>query len=166
LLTFGRSLFVLMDSQATGTECNNAATCTLVETIDSLVDEFEVFDEWDERYQYLLELGDNLPDMPDDWKTEQNRVEGCRSTVWLVARFHGSGEPRMELIADSDSQIVRGLIAILSRIYNGRTPEEILRCDIQCLFDKLQLRKHLSGARRNGLRSMIQRVHALAARAA
>lgn len=145
-------------------ECPRASSCTLAETVDQLIEEFEDFDAWEDRYQLIIELGDELPEMPSEAKTPANQVRGCQSTVWMVASAEPArdGPPVIEILADSDSQIVRGLIAILLRIYSGRPPAEILHCDIHCVFERLQLSKHLSGNRRNGLQAMIRRIQDLA----
>jgi len=143
--------------------CGKRATCSLVDTIDELIDEFGMMDDWDERYQLLLELGDEVPELADDLKTEQNRVEGCLSLVWMVAHVTDDEPPIITIMANSDSHIVRGLIAILLRIYSGRPPQDILDCDIHCLFERLELSKHLSATRRNGLYAMIERIRLLAA---
>jgi cysteine desulfuration protein SufE len=133
----------------------------LVETVDDLVENFELLDDWEERYQYIIELGDELSPMAPEDQVEENKVDGCMSTVWLVARPTGQ-PPVIELSADSDSSLVKGLIAILLRIYSGRPPDEILGFDVERLFDRLDLKQHLSRSRSNGLRSMIRRIHQLA----
>ncbi len=120
--------------------------------------EFADVDEWEERYQILLELGDTLEPLPEACKDDEHRVHGCLSTVWMAFSWSDGEPPRIHVVADSDSPMVRGLLAIILRIYNGRTPAEVLSCDIRCLFQRLQLEKHLSYNRRNGLTAMIRRI--------
>jgi cysteine desulfuration protein SufE len=133
----------------------------LSETVEDLVDSFELFDDWEERYLYLIELGDELPAMQPVDHVDENKVDGCLSTVWLVARAVGD-PPVMELSADSDSSLVKGLIAILLRVYSGRRAGEVLQFDIETLFERLDLKQNLSRSRSNGLRSMIRRIRQLA----
>jgi cysteine desulfuration protein SufE len=133
----------------------------LADTVDELIENFELFDDWEERYQYIIELGDELPPMDPQDQVDDNKVDGCMSTVWLVARSSGD-PPVIELSADSDSSLVKGLIAVLLRVYTGRPPSEILEFDIEGLFDRLDLKQHLSRSRTNGLRSMIRRIRELA----
>ncbi len=131
-------------------------------TIDELVDDFEFLDAWEDRYRYIIELGDELEAMPAKLKTEENRVQGCVSNVWLVIHVPPGDPPTIQFVADSDSQIVRGLVAILLMLCSGRTPREVLAMDIESLFDRLELGKHLSRSRSNGLHSMIKRIRRLA----
>jgi cysteine desulfuration protein SufE len=134
----------------------------LTAAIDDLVESFDLFDDWEEKYRYIIELGDELRSMPDEFKTEEHRVQGCQSQVWVTAEVLAGEPPRIRFAADSDSQIVRGLIAILMSIYSDRTPQEVLEFDIEVTFDKLELRQHLSRSRSNGLYSMVRRVKDLA----
>lgn len=138
-------------------------TQTLDETVEDLVESFELFDEWEERYQYIIELGDELPPMAAEDQVDENKVDGCLSTVWLVGRPAGD-PPLVELSADSDSSLVKGLIAVLLRVYSGRSAEEIVNFDIEGLFQRLGLKQHLSRSRSNGLRSMVRRIRLLAER--
>jgi len=131
-------------------------------TIDELVEDFEFLDAWEDRYRYIIELGDELEDMPADQKTEETRVQGCVSNVWLVIRTEPGDPPTIHFVADSDSQIVRGLVAILLMLCSGRTAHEILSLDVERIFDRLELGKHLSRSRSNGLHSMIKRIRRLA----
>lgn len=135
----------------------------LAVTLEELFDTFEMLEDWDERYEYIIELGDQLPEMPAEWHIPQFKVEGCLSTVWLVAQPGArDGERTIDFIADSDSLIVKGLVALLLTIYSGRTPQEILSVDINEIFDRLGLKKHLSGTRRNGLNAMVKRIRGVA----
>lgn len=132
-------------------------------TVEELLEEFELFDDWSEKYQYIIELGDQLDSFPEEFRVDDNLVQGCQSNVWLVARAKPADPPVIEFLADSDSQIVRGLIAILVMLMSGRTAEEIRDLDVEGLFRKLELQRHLSRSRSNGLNSMIQRIRTLAA---
>jgi cysteine desulfuration protein SufE len=130
--------------------------------LEELLDEFSDFDRWDDRYRYIIELGDELDDMPAELKVEEHRVQGCVSNVWLVMRVQPGHPPLIEFVADSDSQLVRGLVAILVMLCSGRSAREILAMDIESVFDRLELKKHLSRSRSNGLYSMMKRIRALA----
>ena len=135
-------------------------------TIEELLDEFEDFDHWEERYRYIIELGEELDEMPAELKTEESRVQGCVSNVWLVMDVQ-SGDPSVvQFMADSDSQIVRGLVSILLMLCSGRPAGEIVAMDIESVYERLDLRQHLSRSRSNGLHSMIQRIRTLAGRCA
>jgi cysteine desulfuration protein SufE len=131
-------------------------------TTDELLEEFEFLDTWEDRYRYIIELGDELDDMPEHLKTEENRVLGCVSNVWLVMDIQPGDPPAISFQADSDSQIVRGLVSILVMLCSGRTARDILALDIEGIFEKLELRKHLSRSRSNGLHSMVKRIRRMA----
>jgi cysteine desulfuration protein SufE len=121
---------------------------------DAIVDEFSFFGDWTERYQYLIDLGRKLAPFPEEWKTEANKVHGCQSQVWLVA----SGDVhRLEFAAMSDSSIVTGLIALLLRVYSGRSAEAIVATEPR-FIDSIGLAKHLSPTRSNGLAAMLQTI--------
>ena len=120
-----------------------------------IVDEFALFDSWLERYEYIIELGRKLPDIAREKRAPQYRVAGCQSQVWFDAR---SEDGRIVYEADSDAMIVRGLIALLLRVYSGRAPDAILATSPQFLA-KLELGSHLSGSRANGLAAMVKRIH-------
>ncbi len=133
-------------------------------TLDHIFEEFADLDPEDQS-QYLLELGDDIPAFPDDARTEGNRVHGCQSQVWLITESTGAGaDAILTITADSDSNIVRGLIAILQAAYNGKSAREIVAYDIYSVFQKLNLRQHITPQRRNGLRGMVERIQKLAAR--
>ena len=132
-------------------------------TVDELLDEFDALADWEERCDYLIDLGFELPEMPEAAKIEANRVRGCQSNVWLITRVHPGDAPTIEIVADSDAMIVRGLIAVLLTVFSGRTPQEILETDVEAIFSRLGLTKHLSTTRRNGLFGMVGRVRAIAA---
>jgi cysteine desulfuration protein SufE len=131
-------------------------------SLEELHETFEYLEEWDERYQYIIELGRQLTPMPAGTHVEENRVHGCMSTVWLVTEFDPKAG-KMLIIADSDSLIVKGLIVILTAAFSNKTPAEILRFDIEEVFADFGLNQHLSANRRNGLFSMVKRVKELAA---
>ena len=135
----------------------------MTETIDrakqEIVDEFAFFDDWVQRYEYIIEMGKNLAGLPEELKDEAHKVPGCQSQVWFRARRDNG---RVHFEADSDAMIVRGLIALLLRVYSGRTPEDILRTP-PSFFEVLELGSHLSGSRANGLHAMVKRIHAYAA---
>ncbi len=130
--------------------------------IDEIVDNFSLFDDWEERYRYLIDLGRELPFMDESLKTEETRVRGCLSQVWMVLGWSADG--RLKMIADSDAQIVRGLIAVLQAIFSGRTREEITAVNVEDIFGRLGLDQHLSPNRRNGFFSMVERVRAFTSR--
>lgn len=127
--------------------------------INELIENFGFFDDWEERYAYLIDLGDQLPDMDDNLKNDINFVKGCTSKVWMVGHFDSD---KLQLIADSDAKIVRGLVAVLISTYNNKTKAEINSIDIKDIFSKLGLENHISPNRRNGFYAMVGRVHALA----
>lgn len=140
---------------------------TLAEmTLDDLYSEFIQLEDWEERCDLLIDLGFQLPEMAAADKTEATRVHGCQSHVWLVAKCETSapGEPtRIRFQANSDALIVSGLITILTLMYNGKTAREILDIDPRESFKRLELDKHLSSSRRNGLGGMVQRIRQFAA---
>lgn len=131
-------------------------------TIDEIIDDFELLEEWDDRYRYVIELGRTLEPLPDAARTDTNKVQGCASQVWLstTARPNGGKGPVLHFVGDSDAHIVRGLIAILLAIYSGKPAQDILEADALAIFDKLALREHLTPQRSNGLRSMVERIRA------
>lgn len=122
---------------------------------DELVGEFAFFDDWMERYRYIIDLGRRLPEFPDTLKTDANRIRGCQSQVWMVSEREGD---RLTFRAISDSAIVSGLIAMLLRIYSGRRPEEILRTEPRFVRE-IGLTEHLSPTRSNGLHAMLQSIY-------
>jgi cysteine desulfuration protein SufE len=134
-------------------------------TIDDLIAEFDDLGDWESRCDYLIDMGYDLAEMPEDLKTEENRVHGCQSNVWMDAKFSDDESRTIELVADSDAMIVKGLLAVVVLTYNGRTAQEILDTNIENIFARLGLNRHLGMARRNGLAGMVKRVRALAANA-
>ena len=131
-------------------------------TLSDITSDFAVLDDWEDRYRYLIELGRELPPLPDELRTDANKVRGCASQVWLATdiRSEDGGNPVLHFLADSDAHIVRGLIAVLSAIYNNRPVEEVLTIEADPIFEKLGLKEHLTPQRSNGLASMVARVRA------
>ena len=131
-------------------------------TIDEIVENFALLEEWDDRYRYVIELGRGLPPLRESAHNEANKVRGCASQVWLLTRVKpdGSGGPILTFDGDSDAHIVRGLIAILFALYSGKRAKEILEIDALKLFDGIGLRENLTPQRSNGLRSMVERIRA------
>ena len=135
-------------------------------SIDEIVENFTLLDEWDDRYRYVIELGRELPAMPETDHTEANKVQGCASQVWLTSHIDRSGSsPVLTFRGDSDAHIVRGLVAILIALYSGKSARDILATDALALFDRIGLRENLTPQRSNGLRSMVERIRAEAAAA-
>lgn len=129
-------------------------------TIDEIIDNFELLDDWDDRYRYIIELGRTLPDLPEEAHTEANKVRGCASQVWVTTdvRPDGAEGPVLVFHGDSDAHIVRGLIAILLALYSGKTAQTIIATDAEPVFEKLGLREHLTPQRSNGFRAMVDRI--------
>jgi cysteine desulfuration protein SufE len=134
-------------------------------TIEELLEAFEFLGDWDDQCDYLIDLGFELPKLPEEAKTEQNRVHGCQSNVWLLAEVKSADPPVIEFVANSDAIIVNGLIAVLTILYSGRTAAEILQTDARDVFTQLGLERHLSSQRRNGLYGLVERVRQIAAQA-
>lgn len=131
-------------------------------TIDEIRDNFELLDEWDDRYRYVIELGRMLAPLPDEDHSAANKVQGCASQVWLSRRLEpgNNGEQVLRFLGDSDAHIVRGLIAILLSLLDGKTAREILATDAIAVFNELGFAEHLTPQRSNGLRSMVERIRA------
>lgn len=132
---------------------------SIAEREAALLADFEVFDDWADRYRYLIELGEKLPALADAHKTEKNKVQGCQSQVWLVSRKEGD---KILFEADSDSAITRGLIALLVHLFSGASSAEIAAANLS-FIEKLGFAKHLSMSRANGFASMIAMIKRLAA---
>jgi len=126
-----------------------------------LIEEFQFFDNWMDRYQYLIDLGRRLPEFPEADRIDENKIRGCQSQVWFVASEH---DGRLEFQAISDAAIVSGLIAMLLRIYSGRRPQDILDTPPD-FVSALQLEAHLSPTRSNGLASMLKAIRKFASEA-
>jgi cysteine desulfuration protein SufE len=136
-------------------------------TIDEIVENFTLLDEWDDRYRYVIELGRALPPLADSAHIDTNKVQGCASQVWLLTHVKpdGAAGPVLTFEGDSDAHIVRGLVAILIALYSGKLAKEILATDAIELFDRIGLRENLTPQRSNGLRSMVDRIRAEASAA-
>ncbi len=137
-------------------------------SLEDIRESFAFFDDWEDKYRFLLDLGRELPVMSDELRTDDNIVRGCQSQVWLHSRQQGdetSHSQKLIFEIDSDAHIVRGLIAIVMAALNERTPREILDTDIDAIFAELDLLSHLSATRGNGLRAMVSRVREVAVRA-
>jgi cysteine desulfuration protein SufE len=127
--------------------------------IQEIKDNFELFDDWEDKYIYLIELGNKLPEFEDNKKLEKYLVKGCQSRVWLIAdEYEENGKKLIRFEADSDSQIVKGLIFILISVFSNKHPQQILDTDIDSILQELSLEKHLSGNRTNGLKAMVQKI--------
>ncbi len=128
-------------------------------TLEQIIDDFEFLDDWEDRYRYVIELGKVLPELAENKRTLENKVQGCASQVWLVSHEEdGSADPVMTFEGDSDAHIVRGLVAIVLAVYSGKHASEIAEIDAISVFDRIRLVEHLSSQRANGLRSMVKRI--------
>jgi cysteine desulfuration protein SufE len=127
--------------------------------IEEIQENFDVLDDWDDRYRYVIELGRTLAPLPEVERNAANKVQGCVSQVWLATTTEpGADGPVLTFIGDSDAHIVRGLIAILFALVSGKTARDILATDVLDVFNKLGFREHLTPQRSNGLRAMVERV--------
>ncbi len=127
--------------------------------IDEITADFELLDDWEDRYRYVIELGKKLDPLPDEARTDSNKVRGCASQVWLLTiREPDGGNPVFHFVGDSDALIVRGLVAIAIALFDRKTASQILHTDANALFDKLGLREHLTAQRANGLRALVDRI--------
>ena len=136
--------------------------------LDEIVENFELLDDWDDRYRYLIELGRELEPLSEAAHSEANKVRGCASQVWVESelRLGEDGQRRLHLRGDSDAHIVRGLITIVFAIFSDRTLAEIVATDPQSAFARLDLAQHLTPQRSNGVRAMVNRIKAEAEQAA
>jgi len=125
---------------------------------NELVEEFQFFDNWMDRYQYIIDLGRRLPEFPEDQRIEKNKIKGCQSQVWFTAE---KSDGRLQFQGISDAAIVSGLIALLLRVYSNRLPEEIVGAHTD-FVSALQLEQHLSPTRSNGLAAMLKAIHGFA----
>lgn len=127
--------------------------------IDDIIENFELIEDDDMRLEYLIELGKDLPPMPEHLRTEQNRVHGCESQVWIDTALEGSGDaPRLALHGFSDSFIVRGFVALMLALYQGKAPQEASETDGLELFRQLRFGSHVTSKRSNGVRAMVGRI--------
>jgi cysteine desulfuration protein SufE len=129
-------------------------------TIDEIIDNFSLLEDWDDRYRYVIELGRALAPLSERDRRDANKVQGCASQVWLATRVapNGASGPVLTFAGDSDAHIVRGLIAILFAMFSGKPAREILSTDAIATFEQLGLREHLTPQRSNGFRSMVERI--------
>ena len=129
-------------------------------TIDEIIENFALLDEWDDRYRYVIELGRSLAPLNEQDRNDTNKVQGCASQVWLstAVQLNGKAGPVLSFVGDSDAHIVRGLIAILLVIYSGKHASDILATDAVALFERLGLKEHLTPQRSNGFRSLVERI--------
>lgn len=128
---------------------------TVNETQDEIIEEFEGLTDWMDRYAYIIDLGNTLPPYPDSEKTPQHLIEGCQSRVWIEAKEDNEG--KIDFMADSDALIVKGIVALLMRVLNHHTPDEILDADLY-FIDRIGLKEHLSPTRSNGLVAMVKQI--------
>ena len=128
---------------------------TIAEIQAELVDEFELFDDWMTRYEHVIDLGKQLPEFGQDWRTEENRIQGCQSQVWLHMHMN---EGKLHIARMSDAAIVSGLVAIVLRVYSDHTPQEILDAKPDFIAD-IGFTDHLSPTRSNGLHSMLRTIY-------
>ncbi len=131
---------------------------TINEAQDEVVEEFQDFDDWMDKYQMLIDLGNDLEELDSKYKTDQNLIDGCQSRVWLQCDYK---DGKLVFTADSDALIVKGIIALLIQVLSGHTPKEILDADLY-FIDKIGLREHLSPTRSNGLLAMVKQIKAYA----
>jgi len=124
-------------------------------TIEELLENFEFLDTWEDKYRYLIELGEKLPPLEDKYKTDAYKVQGCTSQVWLVPDFK---EGKFLFRGDSDAMIVKGLVAVVLMIFSNKSAQEISAIEVENIFAKLGLKEHLSPSRRNGLSSLVEKI--------
>lgn len=123
--------------------------------IEELAENFELLDDWEDKYRYIIDLGEKLPSLPAEFHTDEWKVQGCQSQVWLVPEKQGD---KLFFKGDSDAIIVKGIIAIVLMIFSGHTAQEIKAINIEEIFNRLNLREHLSPSRRNGLAAMTEKI--------
>lgn len=125
-------------------------------TLDEIVDTFELLGDWDQRYQYLVELGENMPDLPDEARTEENKVKGCMSQVWIEASRSKDNPGKIVFHGDCDTSIIKGVLALLFQLSEDRTANEIDKLDVDEFFEKLGLDEHLSPNRHVGVYAIVE----------
>ena len=133
-----------------------------MENIEKLTETFSLLDDWEEKYQYLIELGEKLPPLDEKYKTDVFKVSGCQSQVWLVPVYE---DKNLSFMADSDAIIVKGIIAVLMAIYANKSVKEIKEIEVEDFFVKLGLGEHLSPSRRNGMMSVVDKIRYYAEKA-
>ena len=127
---------------------------TIKEIQEEIIDEFSMFEDWMERYEYIIELGKSLPIIDDEYKLEENLIKGCQSKVWLYSNLQ---DDKVVFSADSDAILTKGIVALLLRVYSGQKPTDILTAESE-FIDKIGLKEHLSPTRANGLVSMLKQI--------
>jgi len=127
---------------------------TIKEIQEEIIDEFNLFDDWMERYEYLIELGKSLPIIDQQYKLDENIIKGCQSKVWLYSEMNNT---KINFTADSDAILTKGLVALLLRVFSNQTPQDILMADT-FFIDQIGLKEHLSPTRANGLVSMLKQI--------
>ncbi|MBN7796566.1 SufE family protein [Parahaliea mediterranea] len=131
-------------------------------TADDIVDTLSFFDDWEERYKYIIDLGKELPPLPEAFHTEDRKIRGCQSQVWIDTRVE---DGKLQMAVDSDAFIVKGLLGVVLAAYNNKAPQDVLAFDIDGYFNQLDLLNHLSPTRGNGLRAMVARIREIATQA-
>jgi cysteine desulfuration protein SufE len=129
-----------------------------IPTLQTITDTFLILDDWEDRYAYLIDLGRNLPPFPENQKTDDNIVNGCTSQVWMVLNIKND---TVNIIAESDAHIVRGLIALVIAVYNGKSITDIQNIDIESFFNEIGLSQHLSPNRRSGFFAMVEKIKSI-----
>ncbi len=124
--------------------------------LDEIVDIFDVLGDWEQRYEYLVELGEKLPPMPEEYKTEENKVKGCMSQVWVKAYRDPDDPRRIHFHGDCDTSIIKGVLALLIQLLDGKTAEEIQKLDVDEFFNRLKLGEHLSPNRHFGIYALVE----------
>jgi cysteine desulfuration protein SufE len=128
-------------------------------SFDAIIADFELLEDWEDRYRYVIELGRKLQPLPENGRNAANKVQGCVSQVWLATRVDQANlVPRLSFLGDSDAHIVRGLIAILFTLFSGQTADAILGIDANAVLCRLHLKEHLTPQRSNGLVAMVERI--------
>ena len=126
-----------------------------MDKIEQIIEDFNFFDNWEDKYEYLVDIGRNLPSLDKEMKKDEYKLKGCQSTVYFLTKENSNGT--LKFVADSDAFIVRGLISILIDVFSDKTPKEILNTDINFL-NEIGLQNHLSPTRKNGLSSMLEKI--------
>jgi cysteine desulfuration protein SufE len=127
---------------------------TINQIQDEIIEEFALFEDWTDKYEYIIDIGKKLPPLSPDYKTEENKIKGCQSQVWLHAEMHGH---KLQFSGDSDAVIVKGLIGLLIRVLSNQKPEDIARANLY-FIDKIGMSQHLAQTRSNGLASMVKQM--------
>ncbi len=128
---------------------------SIAETEEEIVDEFSLFDSWDEKYEYIIDMGKKLKPLEDEHKKDENKIKGCQSTVWMVSELKDDG--KVYYRAESDAVIVKGLVSMLIRVLSGHAPQDIIDAKLD-FIDKIGMKQHLAQTRSNGLLSMVKQM--------